>query len=162
MDKEKWIEKQEQISEWLNNNDIGAMGTVIRVNLEAGDSATTDEDRDRFWEAIRALCKTLPNSPIQKGRGSTLPIEVQTVLDTLSDEVAQAASDFFAIGNLSNLLQKHGKSGGGLFIEDEYPKYMVQSIMSHMRRRYKDGIWDGTLEGLNSQTFPQPEVVEEV
>ena len=97
MDIDKWTERASMISAWLNENDAGAMTNVIQVNLEAGNSATTDEDRDRFWEAVRALCKTLPNSPIKKGRGSTLAPEIQAVLDSISDEVAQAASDFLLL-----------------------------------------------------------------
>ena len=153
MDIDKWTEKASMISAWLNENDAGAMTNVIQVNLEAGNSATTDEDRDRFWEAVRALCKTLPNSPIKKGRGSTLAPEIQAVLDSISDEVAQAASDFFATGSMNMLLLKHGKSGGGLFTADEYSAYMSSTIVGSLKKRLKNGIWDGSRDGLNTQNF---------
>ena len=81
MEIEKWNDKVAMIIAWLKENDAGAMGQVIQVNIEAGNEAQTDEDRNRFWEAVSALCKTLPNSPIKKGGGSTLPNEVQAVLD---------------------------------------------------------------------------------
>ena len=161
MEQEKWNEKYAMINAWLDENDAGAMGQVIRVNLEAGNEAQNDDDRNRFWEAVRALCKVLPNSPIKKGRGSTLPNEVQAVLDSISDEVAQAASDFFAIGDMNMLLLKHGKSGGGLFTADEYSAYMSQTVVNSLKKRYKEQIWDGSRQGLLTQAFPVEEVDEE-
>ena len=161
MEIEKWNDKVAMIIAWLKENDAGAMGQVIQVNIEAGNAAQTDEDRNRFWEAVRALCKTLPNSPIKKGRGSTLPNEVQAVLDSISDEVAQAASDFFAIGDMNMLLLKHGKSGGGLFTADEYSAYMSQTVVNSLKKRYKEQIWDGSRQGLLTQAFPVEEVDEE-
>lgn len=161
MEIEKWNERVAMINAWLKENDAGAMGQVIQVNIEAGNNAQTDEDRNRFWEAVRALCKTLPNSPIKKGRGSTLPNEVQAVLDSISDEVAQAASDFFAIGDMNMLLLKHGKSGGGLFTADEYSAYMSQTVVNSLKKRYKEQIWDGSRQGLLTQAFPVEEVDEE-
>ena len=152
-----------RIMAWLNENDVGAMNDVIKVNLEAGNSATTDDDRNRFWEAVRAICKTLPNSPISHGRGSTLDPKIQAVLDSISDEVAQAASDFFAIGNMGLILQKHGKSGGGLFTQEEYAEYMAKQAVSNLKTRLKgdNPIWDGTRQGLETQTFPVQEAEEE-
>ena len=161
MEQEKWNEKYAMINAWLDENDAGAMGQVIRVNLEAGNEAQNDDDRNRFWEAVRALCKVLPNSPIKKGRGSTLPNEVQAVLDSISDEVAQAASDFFAIGDMNMLLLKHGKSGGGLFTADEYSAYMSSTIVGSLKKRLKNGIWDGSRDGLNAQTFNLEDEEEE-
>ena len=108
----KWNEIAAMLTAWLAENDAGAMTPVIEINLQAGNDATSDEDRDRFWEAVRAICKTLPNSPIKKGRGSTLPNDVQAVLDAIGEEAAQAASDFFAIGSINLLLLKHGNSVG--------------------------------------------------
>lgn len=156
----KWNERIATIEAWLNENDAGAMSELITMTIQAGNNALNDEERDRFWESIRAICKTLPNSPIKKGRGSQLAPETQAVLDSISDEVWQAASDFFAIGDMSMLLTKHGKSGGGLFTADEYSTYMSSSIVGSLKRRLKDGIWDGTRDGLNTQNFNM-EVEEE-
>lgn len=156
----KWNERIAAIEAWLNENDAGAMSKLITMTIQAGNDALNDEERDRFWESIRAICKTLPNSPIKKGRGSQLAPETQAVLDSISDEVSQAASDFFAIGDMSMLLTKHGKSGGGLFTIAEYSVYMSSSIVSSLKRRLKDGIWDGTRDGLSTQNFNM-EVEEE-
>ena len=154
MDMTKWTEKVTMIESWLKENDAGAINDLIIQTLEAGKVASSDEERDRFWEAVRAICKTLPNSPIKKGRGSQLPPEIQAVLDSISDEVSQAASDFFASGNISMLLTKHGKSGGGLFSDaDEYSAYMASTIVNSLKRRLKDNVWDGTRTGLATQNF---------
>ena len=64
MDENKYTEKANEVLEWLKVNDAGALGPVIEATLQAGLTATTDEDRDKFWASVRSLCGTLPKSPI--------------------------------------------------------------------------------------------------
>ena len=65
---DKWTLKTNEIREWMKHNDAGAMAPVIEGMLDAGDDlseeSSQDEERNRFWEAVRAICKTLPKSPI--------------------------------------------------------------------------------------------------
>ena len=54
---------------------------------------------------------------------------------------------------MNMLVLKHGKSGGGLFTADEYSAYMSSTIVGSLKKRLKNGIWDGSRDGLNTQTF---------
>ena len=58
MDMQKYTEKVGEVLEWLKVNDAGALGPVIQATCEAGLTATTDEDRGKFWASIRSLCGT--------------------------------------------------------------------------------------------------------
>ena len=84
MDEMKYAEKVGEVLEWLKVNDAGALGPVIQATCEAGLTATTDEDRDKFWASIRSLCGTLPKSPIRRGIQSTLMLLPQTCLQRSS------------------------------------------------------------------------------
>lgn len=48
------------------------MNALMEQTLTAGDAASSDYERNRFWEAVRAIGKTLPNSPLKKGRGRNI------------------------------------------------------------------------------------------
>ena len=86
----------------------------------------------------------------------------QANLDALENEIQQSLGVLWNSGNMQYVLQRHGKSGGGLFESDEdYYTYASKAMMRHMRERLDNGFWDGTIEGLSSQTFPEPEVQEQ-
>ena len=107
-----------------------------------------ESQAQNFWASIRALCKTIPNSPFTVNR-SNLPIEVQGVMSTIGDEVIEASTTFFNTGNISRVLRKHGKSGGGLFANaDEYASMMANMTFGKLRAEYNAKTWDGTLAGL--------------
>ena len=156
MEQEKWITKSNEIRAWLEHNDAGAMGAVITVNLDAGDSAASDDDRNRFWEAVRALCKTLPNSPIKKGRGSTLDPAIQAVVDSVSNRIQNA---FVTISDAELLLEvmlPHGKTGGAYADIEALASDMATKAVRVLKAALKDGRWDGTMSdsGLTGMTPP--------
>jgi hypothetical protein len=64
MDERTWQEKTSQVRLLLLENDAGAMAPEISTRLDAvdalGDEPSQDEERDRLWEDVMAICKTLP------------------------------------------------------------------------------------------------------
>lgn len=164
MDKEKLIEKCNKVLAWLDANDAGAMEQVIRTNIEAALKADNDEERDKMWTAVRSVCNVLDNSPIRRMQGASSKYDAvqQANFDALENEIQQSLGVLWNSGNMQYVLQRHGKSGGGLFDSDEdYYTYASKAMMRHMKDRLDDGIWDGTIDGLSSQTFPEPEVQEQ-
>jgi len=156
MEQDKWNSKSNGIRAWLEHNDAGAMGAVITVNLDAGDNAASDEDRNRFWEAVRALCKTLPNSPIQKGRGSTLEPAIQACVDGVSNRIQDA---FVTISDAELLLEvmlPHGKTGGAYADIEALAKDMATKAVRVLKAALKEERWDGTMtkDGLTGMTPP--------
>ena len=59
MDEDKWTERSNEIRAWLEHNDAGAMNALIEQTLNAGDAANSDDERNRFWEAVRAICRAM-------------------------------------------------------------------------------------------------------
>ena len=89
MDREKYTNKTNEILTWLDVNDAGAMDSVIRTNIQAG-MDSEDENLDRFWAAVRAVCGTLPVSPIRHGQPSSLAPEIQASVDNVVNRVTDA------------------------------------------------------------------------
>tara|TARA_B100001094_G_C18113927_1_gene762822 strand:- start:60 stop:542 length:483 start_codon:yes stop_codon:yes gene_type:complete len=153
MEEQKFTTNINRITAWMNENDAGAMHDVVLGML--GLPADTDAERERVWAGIRSILGILPNSPIKRGRGSNLPDEVESVIDALSLAHGEAMADAWNSGDNHLLMRKHGKSGGGLFESDEEIKETYSSKMGNdLKRRYREKIWDGTREGLESQSFP--------
>mgnify|MGYP003638050470 FL=1 len=154
MENDKWTMKSNDIREWLKHNDAGAMSAVIAVNLDAGDLATTDEDRDRFWEAVRALCKTLPNSPIKKGRGSTLEPAIQACVDSVQNRIQLAFATISDSDLILEVMLPHGKTGGVYADIEAFAKDMATKAVRVLKAALKEDRWDGTMtdEGLTNMT----------
>ena len=156
MEQEKFTTNINRITAWMNENDAGAMHDVVLGMLSL--PADTDAERDRVWAGIRSILGILPNSPIKRGRGSSLPDEVESVIDALSLAHGEAMADAWNSGDNHLLMRKHGKSGGGLFESaDEVRDTYASKMVNDLKRRYREKIWDGTRAGLNSQSFPVTE-----
>lgn len=160
MNTEKFSANIAKVRAWMNENDAGEMGAILEAQMRL--PANDDQERERIWSAIRAIAGMLPNSPIKKGRGSSLPLEVQTLIDAISHEYGVEMGVAWNAGDNRYLMRKHGKSGGGLFAnQDEVLESHKAKMASELKKRFNDGIWDGTREGLYSQNFPVQEVNEE-
>ena len=141
MEQEKFTTNINRITAWMNENDAGAMHDVVLGMLSL--PADTDAERERVWAGIRSILGILPNSPIKRGRGSSLPDEVESVIDALSLAHGEAMADAWNSGDNHLLMRKHGKSGGGLFESDEEVRDTYASKMSNdLKRRYREKIWD--------------------
>ena len=156
MDEDKWTERSTEIRAWLEHNDAGAMNALIEQTLNAGDAASNDDERNRFWEAVRAICKTLPNSPIKKGRGSTLDPAIQACVDSVSNRIQDA---FVTISDAELLLEvmlPHGKTGGAYADIEALASDMATKAVRVLKAALKDGRWDGTMSdsGLTGMTPP--------
>ena len=146
MELDKIISRAKQMQKTMkaDNIDNVALETMLKEVVKCKDEIQAQN----FWSSIRAYCKTIPNNPFTINR-SNLPIEVQEVMSTIGDEVIEASTTFFNTGNISRVLRKHGKSGGGLFRNaDEYASMMANMTFGKLRAEYNAKSWDGTLEGL--------------
>ncbi len=156
MDMEKWTQRSTDIREWLKHNDAGAMATLIEQTLDAGDNSDNMEELDRFWEAVRAICKTLPNTPIKQGRGSTLAPAIQACVDGVVNRIQTA---FAVIGDSDLILEvmlPHGKTGGAYADIDAFANDMATKAQRVLKAALKDGRWNGTMteDGLTGLTPP--------
>lgn len=113
-----------------------------------------------YWAAIRGYVKVLPESEKLASSRSSIPLDIQATIKNLSQEVYDASITFYNTGNISRVLRRHGKSGGGLFNTDhEYATMMQKMTNTKLRAEYsaKPQEWDGTIEGLPTPTPPATE-----
>jgi hypothetical protein len=158
MDMEKFEMKVNEILVWLEVNDAGALGPVIKATCEAGLTATTDEDRDKFWASIRSLCGTLPKSPIRRGIQSSLSTEQAASVDSV---VSRIESAFASIGEAALILdvilpRQTEKSNGRYDSIESWAADMAASVQRKLKEAIKENRWDGTLndENLTGMALP--------
>tara|TARA_Y100000114_G_C11565012_1_gene233593 strand:+ start:90 stop:554 length:465 start_codon:yes stop_codon:yes gene_type:complete len=146
MELSKIISRAKQMQKTMKADKID--NVALEAMLKEVVKCKDELQAQNFWSSIRAYCKTIPNSPFTVNR-SNLPIEVQEVMATIKAEVIEASTTFFNTGNISRVLTKHGKSGGGLFANaEEYATMMANMTYGKLRQQYNAKSWDGTLEGL--------------
>lgn len=156
MDDETWNNRTSLIRGWLDNNDAGAMKALIEMTLDAGDISESEEERDRFWESVRAICKTLPNSPIKKGRGSTLDPQIQGCVDGVVNRIQNAFATITDAELILEVMLPHGKTGGSYENIEAFAKDMSLKAQRVLKTALKEGRWDGTMndDGLTGMTPP--------
>lgn len=160
MDENKYTEKANEILEWLKVNDAGALGPVIEATLQAGLTATTDDDRDKFWASTRSLCGTLPKSPIRRGIQSSLTAEQMAAVDSVATRIELA---FASIGDADIILdvmmprQTTDSNGPYASIED-FASDMRAKVVRVIKKAITDNRWDGLLNGDNLTGMTPPEV----
>ena len=160
MEQQKYETKANEILTWLEHNDAGALGPVIEATLQAGMTATTDEDRDKFWASVRSLCGTLPKSPIRRGIQSNLTAEQMATVDSVTSRIENA---FASIGEADLILdvmlprQTNKRSGRYSSIE-EFAADMAQSVQRKLKVAINEKRWNGAYNAadLTGMDLPAP------
>ena len=160
MDSKKYETKANEILTWLEHNDAGALGPVIEATLQAGLTATTDEDRDKFWASVRSLCGTLPTSPIRRGIQSNLTAEQVATVDSVTSRIENA---FASIGEADLIMdimlpRQTSKRSGRYSSIEEFAADMAQSVQRKLKAAISENRWDGSLNGdnLTGMDLPAP------
>ena len=160
MTDEKWNKNKSKVTTYLENNDLGDMEAVIRWNLNQGD--TDVDNRKRFWTSITTLFGMLPDSPITRGRESSLPEEVQQNINSIAVQYAEAFSAPFATDPLfGEIVRKHGKSDYAAYEDaSDYGETLKTQMRTALSSYYRNAVkgqngpqWDGTItDGMVSIT----------
>ena len=156
--KEKFETRANDLEIWMEENDIGALQPMIQAQLNYGRTLTDEKDIGNIWGSIAQMCRTLPNSPIKRGKASSLPTEVSVLIEALENEALAAHLTLINTGDMNVLLCRMGKKANGLWDNDAFGVAMANRVKQSLVKRYNLGIWDGTREGLKSQDFS---VIEE-
>jgi hypothetical protein len=160
MDDEAWNRRVTKVEVFLQSNDVGDLSTVLEWNINTGNNDS--DNRKRYWTSITTLLGMLPNSPIQRGRETDLPDAVAQAIRDVKAMVIEKETEHYNNG-MATLIEKHGKSGGGLYgSAEEYAEKIGKATATRLTRYYRnhdkkrDGPkWDGTLEnGLPTVNYP--------
>ena len=142
----EWADFRLLVEAYLEENDLGQITDVITLLI--GVAEDEDKEREYAMKSIKDLLKNREGSPFRQGTRSSNPISVKVVIDRGASMVYVASISYFNSGP-SGLHLKHGKSGGGAYASaQEYALNEKAKIKTVLQRRYKDKLWDGTLEGL--------------
>ena len=160
MTDEAWNKRAVKVRTYLENNELGDMEAVIRWNLNQGD--TDVDNRKRFWTSITTLFGMLPDSPITRGRESSLPEEVQQNINSIAVQYAEAFSAPFATDPLfGEIVRKHGKSDYAAYEDaSDYGETLKTQMRNALSSYYRNAVkgqngpqWDGTItDGMVSIT----------
>ena len=150
MEQDRFQERTEDILLWMNENDIGALAPMIQGQITYGRGLTDEKAIGKIWNAIREMLGTLPESPIKRGKQSTLPTAVSVLIDALALEAADAHRTLIGTDNMGWLLCRLGKKANGLWDNEEFADAVkaglaspsVGVIIFHATYLEKEKKWD--------------------
>lgn len=154
----KFKTKTDDIITWLSFNDVGSLSVVLNGIITQGQvEGQTEKDYENYWASIRSLCGTLPNSPIRKGIQTSVPTQVQAVVDSVMNRVQTA---FAAIGDteliLDTIMPMRNTSGTKFQSADELGEYFANRVKRLLMDSYKAELWNGKLTKNNTTGLRLP------
>jgi hypothetical protein len=148
MKEENWIRNTNKVQLWLEEEDRGAQGEAITISISLGNNCGDDTMRSTYWTAIRSIGSSFDDFPLARiGRESSLPLEVQTAVDSVK---AKVKSVFAGIGEddlILTVILPHGRTGGAFDDMDALSSHFADKAGTAMVKAYKDGRWDGSMNG---------------
>tara|TARA_B100001094_G_scaffold257183_1_gene256646 strand:+ start:674 stop:1177 length:504 start_codon:yes stop_codon:yes gene_type:complete len=164
MEYNKLKNKTDDIIVWLDVNDVGALDSVLRGMITSAQTeGQTETQYGQYWASIRALCGTLPNSPIRKGQPTALPTQVQAVADSVVSRVITA---FAAITDielvLDTIMPMRNTSGNKFETAQEMAEYFGNRVRRLLTDSFKAGNWNGELtdDNITGLALPVKEAKE--
>ncbi len=130
-------------------DDVRSLATML---IETGDNNV--DNRAALALSIKAMLKDFPSGKVvwRRGNQGLLPAAASVVVDSAAEAIREAAYTFFeSTAQYSQpLLRKHGKSAGPPVFTDanDYANTLAKKAKQTARELYKDGSWDGSLDGL--------------
>ena len=151
MTMEGWQARTEEVAEFVAVDGFDAqLRQVVDFQITFGNQ--NPEQQERVWDSIKSMIRGLDGSPVRRGKKSNLPASVNVTVAQITSEVSSLAADWYNANSLLSLvLLKHAKSGGGAYDDGaEYGDALGSKIGTRLKKMYKDGSWNGTVEGLSS------------
>tara|TARA_R100000951_G_scaffold61462_1_gene51645 strand:+ start:238 stop:741 length:504 start_codon:yes stop_codon:yes gene_type:complete len=154
----KFKTKTDDIITWLSVNDVGSLSVVLEGIISQGQvEGQTEKDYENYWASIRSLCGTLPNSPIRKGIPTSVPAQVQAVVDSVMNRVQTA---FAGIGDieliLDTVMPMRNAKGTKFQTADELGEYFANRVSRLLMDSYKAKLWNGELTKNNTTGLELP------
>ena len=174
MDDEAWTNRISKIQDYMKeqkqmaneDEDVADSFDIIKMNIKRG--SKRPHMRKKYWSSILLEGRNLPNWPIQKGKESSLPQNVQDSLKAIGSAVSEAYTAFW---NDNEIIQQitvvsdRNKTLGGQPYEDAetFAKGRVLAVRQRFTKYFTDGRWNGDFnaeEGLTISAPPADETTE--
>jgi len=150
MEEDKWENIKLDVVEYLESGAELSVGLrqVIELNLQVGDN--DEKARTGVLKSLKALLSGKEGTPFHKGNKSDLPAKVRVNVQKLGKIMHGASMAYMEYDELMQLITpRHKKSGGGFYkTHKEFALANKKRLMTRLKKEYRDGVWDGTIDGL--------------
>ena len=158
MNTKNWTKNTNAVLAWLEREERGDNGKAIELSIMLGNGAENDDMRSTYWTAIRSIGSVYDDFPVaRRGRESSLPDDVEQNALSVKNAVQSA---FATIGSADLILQvilPHGRTGGAFADIEALAENYAEKAYKALLTGYKEGRWDGSLDG-DSPNMPPPAV----
>ena len=174
MNDETWDNRISRITDWMkeqkdlikSDEDVKDSVDILKMNIKRG--AKRAHMRKKYWSSILLEGRNLPEWPIQKGKESTLPQNVQDSLKAIGAEIEEVYVAFWndnaIVQNIAVVSDRNKSLGGQSHPDAEtYAKGRVLAVRQRMTKYFNDGRWDGNYnaeDGIEIGLPPQDENAE--
>ena len=145
---ENWKKNTNEVLAWLELEDRGDVGQAISLSIMLGNNCDSDELRSTYWTAIRSIGSPYEDFPAaRRGRESALPDDIEASALSVKNAVYAAFAGITNDELLMTVILPHGRTGGAYASIQEYAKDMAKKAYNALVKGYKEGRWDGTMNG---------------
>jgi len=150
MEEDKWQNAKLDVEEYLESGAELSEGLIqiLRLNLEVGNN--DERTRVGVLKSLKALLKDKEGTPFHKGNKSDLPAKVRVNVERLGKKMYGACMQYMECDPIIIFVTpRHKKSGGGFYkTNKEYAMANKKRLITRLKKEYRLGQWDGTLEGI--------------
>ncbi len=150
MEEDKWQNAKLDVEEYLESGAELSDGLIqiLRLNLEVGNN--DERARVGVLKSLKALLKDKEGTPFHKGNKSDLPAKVRVNVERLGKKMYDACMQYMECDPIIIFVTpRHKKSGGGFYkTSKEYAMANKKRLITRLKKEYRLGQWDGTLEGI--------------
>jgi len=148
MKQDNWIKNTNAVQAWLELEDRGDVGQAISLSITLGNATDNDELRSTYWTAIRSIGSPYDDFPAaRRGRESSLPEEVDLNATSAKNAVITAFAGITNPDLITTVILPHGRTGGGYGDIMALARSMGKKAYDALVKGYKEGRWDGTMNG---------------
>jgi len=145
---ENWNKNTAEVTEWLKTEDMGDVGQAISLSIMLGNNAANDDLRSTYWTAIRSIGSPYESFPkARRGRESALPEAVDLSAISVKNAVISAFAGITNAELLLTVILPHGRTGGAYADIQAYADSQGKKAYTALTQAYKEGRWDGTMNG---------------
>lgn len=148
MNAKNWIKNTNAVLAWLEREDRGDVGNAISLSITLGNATESDELRSTYWTAIRSIGSPYDDFPVaRRGRESSLPEEVELSATSVKNTVVAVFAGISNADLITTVILPHGRTGGAFDDVMAFAESMGKKAYDALVKGYKEGRWDGTMNG---------------
>ena len=167
MDDEAWTNRISKIQDYMKeqkamaneDEDVADSFDIIKMNIKRG--SKRPQMRKKYWSSILLEGRNLDNWPIQKGKESSLPQNVQDSLKAIGSAVSDAYTAFWndhqIIQQITVVSDRNKELGGQPYEDAEtFAKGRVLAVRQRFTKYFNDGRWNGDFSAEDGLTISAP------